>query len=212
MTVTRIFLLGLTAWLTLLNTAALAQWFPHATRTRRVCCLSGNYDYSWNKLNNPVTALSFEGVLDTDSAVAGRSSPLSARPVRVRSFALREKELRIDHCRISRVVVTIADTGDWMIDMMAEQNPKLLPNELQPRIQLFDQNRFHVTVRPLLGGPVVSPDSLDDVVGPTVSSLSVPPFWLEKGQTKNIHHSDNDPRLANRFDSIRQVAVDLQYE
>jgi hypothetical protein len=203
--VTKTLLLSLTVWLTLSSSTVFAQWFPHATRTRPVCSLSGRYDYSYNKIMNPVTVISFEGVLDTDSA-------LTSGPVRVRSFPLRKKEITIDHCRISDVVVTIAESGDWTVDMLAEQNPKLLSNEMQPRIQIYHQNKFHITVRPLLGSQVVSPDSLDDVVAPTVSSLKVSPFWLEKGQMQHIHHAEYDPQLAARFDSIRLVAVDFQYE
>lgn len=159
-----------------------------------------------------MTVISFQGVLDTDSALPGRSSPLASGPVRVRSFPLRKKDITIDHCRISDVVVTIAESGDWTVDMVAEQNPQLLSNEMQPGIQIYHQNKFHITVRPLLGSQVVSPDSLNDVVAPTVSSLRVSPFWLEKGQTKHIHHVEYDPQLAARFDSIRHVAVDFQYE
>jgi len=125
---------------------------------------------------------------------------------------LREKAIQIDHCRISKVVVTIAESGDWTVDMVAEQNPLLLPNEMRARIQLYDQNKFHITVRPLLGSQTVGPDSLDDVVAPSVSSLLVTPFWLEKGQTKHVHFPGYDPQLAAQFDSIRQVAVDFQYE
>lgn len=208
----RIFVFLMAVLLTQLNSIAFAQWFPHATRTRPVCCLSGRYDYSLNKLTNPVTSLSFEGVLDTASISTAGTSPLASAPTRIRTFPLREKALTIDHCRISRVVVTIAENGEWSIDMVAEQNPQLLTNEKQPRIQLYQQNKFHITVRPLLGSQVVSSNSLDDVAAPTVSSLQVTPFWLEKGQTKNVHFSDYDPQLAARFDSIRQVAVDLQYE
>ena len=209
---TKILFFSLTAWLTLFNATVFAQCFPHATRTRPVCCLSGRYDYSINKLTNPVTALSFEGTLDTDSALLGSSSPIPGRIVRVRSFPLREKELAKDHCRISKVVVTISESGDWTIDMLAEQNPALLPHEQQPRVQLYRQNRFHVMVRPLLGSKVTSPASLDDVVAPAVSVLKVDPFWLEKGETRRVHAEGFDSLLAGRFDSIRQVAVDLQYE
>lgn len=95
--------------------------------------------------------------------------------------------------------------------MLAEQNPAIL-NEQQPRVQLFQQNQFYVTVRPLLGSTVTSPNSLDDVVAPNVTELKVAPFWLEKGQSKRIHVSEFDPLLTGRFDSIRQVAVDLQYQ
>ncbi len=101
-----------------LSVPAEAQWFPHATRTRKVCCISGRYDYSSNKLTSPVTSVTFPGVLDTDSATSTsvRSEWSTRTKVRIKSFPLRERVLANDHRRTSKVVVTVAENGMWSVE------------------------------------------------------------------------------------------------
>ena len=195
-----------------ISSTATAQWIPHSTRARPVCCLPDRHDYSYNRLTNPVTAISFDGVIDTSSTLRTNIEADSMPTALVKSYPLRQKELRIDHCQLSKVVVTITDSGEWTIDMLAEQNPELLSREDRPRIQLYHQNRLHVTVRPLIGSGVTSASSLDNVVTASVCRLKVPPFWLEKGQSEQIHFSGMEPLLAERFNTIRNVQIDLQYE
>lgn len=193
---------------------AQAQWFPHATRTKKVCCISGRYDYSSNKLTSPVTSVTFPGVIDTDSATSNsvRSEHGTRTKIRIKSFPLRARVLASDHCRASRVVMTVAENGMWTVDMLAEQNAMLVDEQVRPKFQLYDQNRFHVTLRPLLGDVIVTPDTLNRVDAASVTSIRVAPFWLERGQSKQVHEEGYDARLEDRFDSIKVVAIDLQYE
>ena len=100
----------------------------------------------------------------------------------------------------------------WTVDMLAEQNAMLVNEQVRPKFQLYDQNRFHVTIRPFLGDVVVTPETINSVDAASVTSIRVDPFWLERGQSKQIHEEGYDERLADRFDSIKVVAVDLQYE
>jgi hypothetical protein len=211
--VTRNLLLALATWSCVLCADTEAQLFPHATQAKKVCCLSGRYDYSYNKLTNPVSSVTFPGILDTQSVQgAGAVGDIGRSRIRIKSYALRQRELANDHCRISKVVVTIDETGTWTVSLLAEQNPMLAVEQQRSRFQLADQNRFQITLRPLLGSTAVTPETLDNVDAATVNAIAVTSFWLEKGQQQRIHEEGHDPRLGDRFDSIRHVAVDLQYE
>lgn len=190
--------------------ASSAQIIPHVARAERVCCLPGRYDYGYQKLSNPETAVSYRGTDVTSRIVSdGQFGP----GVQIRTFPLRDRALTIQHCRISNVVVTLAETGRWSVDFTAEQNPELVDRMQRPRVMLDQQNRFQITVRPLLGESIITPQGQNAVSIPAAAVLYVQPFWLERGQRVNRKATGMaNPDIRQSFDQIQFVAVDLQFE
>lgn len=191
-----------------------AQFLPHVTRTRRVCAISGLYDYEISRLSQPVSRLTFPGVQEMSAAGTGASVTAvgAGSPVRVRVFPLRDKALTNGHCSVSKVVVTVAENGRWSVDLMAEQNPLMVEEAQRAKFELFAQNRFHLTLRPLTAEAGLVPGAADNVAAPAVTLMRVKPFWLERGKSVQVRDEGVDERLVERFAAIKVIAVDLQYQ
>ena len=191
-----------------------AQWLPHVTRMRRVCTLSGDYDYEANRLSQPVSRLTFPGVLEVSPGAVVAPAGGGDRRVAVRNrvFPLREKTLSNDHCSVSKVVVTLSENGRWTVDMLARQDPSFVDEAERAKFQLFEQNRFHLILRPMTAEAGLVPDGVDAVSAPAVAIIRVKPFWIERGKSAQIREEGSDDRVAERFESIKVIAVDLQYQ
>lgn len=196
----------------------------HFSRTKRVCCLPGVYEYTVFPQLQPVTAFSFEGTTVTSQQSGLTRTITTSHPDgsvstetwqdggrRVQTFPLKVVSLRKDHCQIRQVVVALASDGTWSVDMLAEQNPELVSIEERPQHLIHYQNEFHIHIRPLLGKRVVANDALDNVAVPSVARLTVKPFWVRQGTSRQIRYEGRDPRISQNFDAINHVAVDLSY-
>lgn len=195
-----------------------AQILPRFTRARSVCCVPGSFNLSEARLSNPTSASSFEAV---DVELAGVASPSPPFPSSVGRAAIKGKTFRMarvslvnGHCRVSQVAVLIDETGHCTLDLLAEQNPGLLPRDQRSAAMVHHRNRFVITVRPLVG-----PDAgngatgLNLTVPPTAASLNFE-FWLERGRVRRIHQvsSTYSAALARAFETVDHVAIDLRYE
>ena len=217
-----------------------AQLF-HVSRANRACCLSGRYNYSSDRLSSPVTAFSFPGTAvtaatgtagtgsststihktttsSTHRTAAGTTTTLTTTTgtvdgadLRTKTYPLRVKALKSEQCQISRVVVTLSSDGTWSVDFLAEQNPLLVAAAQRPRVLVDQQNEFYIAVRPLFNNGLVADDALDNVVVASATRIALPPFWLRRGQQRQLRVSGNDGMVRRHFDAIGYVAVDLQY-
>jgi len=202
----------------------------HFSRAKPACCLPGGYGYSAFDASDSVTGFSFVGTAVTsgtagnsvatvetttrfaDGTTSSTTTTTSGSPgVQVKSFPLRTRVLGKDHCQLSGVVVALSSDGTWSVDFLAEQNPNLLPPDERPRYLVHQQNQFHVRIRPLLGQRLVTVDALDNVAVPSVASLHVQPFWLQRNSKQQMRAQGQSQCVRQYFDKIGHVAVDLSY-
>ena len=128
------------------------------------------------------------------------------------SFSLRETRLSIDHCSVSRVAVTLEESGAWKVNFTGRQDPFDVPEMDRPRFVRFERNRFFVTVK-LFGQYALATDpETMSLAPPQIVELEVPAFWLERGEMDSRFYSDFSPEVAAYFDVITRIEVDFQYE
>lgn len=192
---------------------AIAQFrplLPRRTRAPRVCCFKSTYNYEQDRLSNPVTEVTLTAVAPVADVTTVQNG--GYKPVQIKTFALRNPGIAIDHCRVSGVAVTIRSDGKMTLSCRAEQNPNLVPEELRPIAVRFERNRFRLTIRPYTNYQVAPENGATALGRPAVDSIVVKDWWLDRFQVKNeVWHGQSEMVRLN-FDLINRLEIDLQYE
>lgn len=206
----RLLLLGLAAWpATLLAADKLL-----GRRLSRRCALP-NYNYDVTRGVNPVSANSSKAILwlvNGSGAVTDVQIPHDKREI-IKTFQMNDDSLPIDHCRISRVVVTITNKGYWTVSLTAHQDPQLLANPaLRPQFERYRRNLFRVAVRPV--GLMTLNASVEQAKVAKPEFPFIPPqaFWVQKGEVLRYSKRGYCCCLQNYFHLIKQTEIDFSYE
>lgn len=183
-------------------------------RLKQRCELPG-YCYDVRRGVNPKSSSSTTAILwlvngspaVTDVAVQGDNRE------KIKTFQMSDADLQIDHCRISRVVVSITSEGYWTLSLTARQDPQLIPNPaLRPQFERYRRNRFRVAVRPV-GLMTLNADIEEaKVAKPEFPFIAPQEFWVRKGEELRISRRGYCCCLDKYFHLIKQTEVDFSYE
>lgn len=185
-------------------------------RLRQRCGVPG-YRYPQDRESNPVSSGSLRAVrypLNGLLAV-GTSAADGARGgkggVALKTFQLGERSLTNDHCRISQVTVTVSSDGNWLMHMIAEQNPEILEPAQRPPFERFRRNQFIVDVRPTGLMTADQTESQAAVGKPEYPEIPPQEFWINKGQLARIRREGTSTSLRHHFELLEQVEVHFSY-
>lgn len=195
----------------LLSTATLAwagDWF-HRGRVPQRCRLP-DYGYQTSRSGNPRRMLTDRLLL-----ASFREKTLDdAQTVQTKTFQLSRSRLTLDHCQLTRVAMTVVDDehGTWIVHLTARQDPQLLEETRRPAFQRIRRNRFHVTFRGIQSPVEVAVNEDAVLAPPAYFRLDLPPFWVERGQERDLRFEGRDPAIQRFFELVDRAEVSLQYE
>jgi hypothetical protein len=174
-----------------------------------------------------VSAQGSPGVL-LETALARSTDTTVGEPasrVKLRYFQMPVRGLFIDHCSITRVVLTIRDDGQYLVSFRADQHVKLsgaigdpvIPLEVEFRplrskeVNQLKRNEFTVRFR-LLGGSGPR-DTLAPVgVGrPVLVKLAMDPFWVQRGEPYDFFAKGSSVDVKDYFSLVDLIEVDFSY-
>lgn len=130
-------------------------------------------------------------------------------------------QLRIDHCRVSDIVIDFDSRGFWYASMVAEQNFPLEPEDevrFQQRVML-KRNQFDLKIRLLSSGVVGSSeisatDVLDREPDPgrlIIARIEPPPIWVQSERPRHLQYSGYCDQLKQDFDLIQSAEFQFSY-
>ncbi len=193
--------------------AAGPDFIPRHTRPR---CLKGipQADYVQGPSSREL-ALSTDGVLL--ERVAPPSADGAAAPLKMRYFQLDQAAVKVEHCSLSQVAFAFEPDGRWRLNCRADQNPVAPPSGLAPTnfsgpkttlgTEHLRRNEFHVRVRCYGAFPVKESAGLTGK--PVFVELTMPPFWVQRGEPQMKLWQNQHPDLARFFDLIDRVQIDF---
>jgi hypothetical protein len=204
--------------------------------TPQVFCDLPDRDYVHGGPSQPALAISqtallvrVPGVVPADTLPSGHKMVF---------YQLKQNELRVEHCSISRVSLAIRDDGSWILSLRADQNsqtvaatplvavgtPKPTANTSVPKpgtivpaaspmtkfTDHIKRNLFTVTVRGYTG--ILTQGALDGAPGrPVLFELLPSPFWVQKQVALFPRFEGTKAEIAEYFKSIDRVEVELSY-
>lgn len=202
---------------------------PHfyVTRPCPSCSIPGR-QYQYKKFSPTVASLSSAAIAQIDLVPPKRLVPGSnweiagqtrvARNTKIFQF-VKNPALRIQHCQISQIAVSIAQDGGWTINLLAEQNippaPLQVPQDVvssQPIVPFTEhllRNEFYVTFR--FFGHFDAVDPTEMLGKQVVTELEIPAFWVQKGVPYQLLRHGFNPQLGDHFTSIDRVEVNFRY-
>ena len=119
--------------------------------------------------------------------------------------------MKIDHCEISQIVLQLCKTGDWALNLRADQNrrpPAGEPAEYNPRLHI-KRNQFVIALR-CLGNSLTRP-SEPGAGRPVLAVLKPRPFWVQNGQPRHLRVSGHDDLIGKHFGDIDRVQIEFYY-
>lgn len=227
--------------------AATAVWGISGAVTDRHCtrpgCCPGLpcYQYQYGTSSPPSVAVSLIYVpIDQRPAFVPGVPPagLTVIPApvvrdRIKVFQLGQAKIQNDHCFLSRVALTLHESGLWTLSMQADQNPWMTGprREVSTAVQLpgavsaltppipvggkesngLKRNQFVVRVRcygsyPIMDvAPGVAPGK------PVLFELPTAYFWVQRGIPYDFWAQQTLPQVSQFFDLVDRVEVEFSY-
>jgi hypothetical protein len=206
-----------------LVTAGLAlggdHWRCRARPVRNFCHLPC-YDYRGKTPGNPDQQTTFAAIPLTfnqeivEGGVVVSDEPGIARTKKmaVKVFQLSTSEIRVKHCRLTQVAITVVEDGTWTINCIAEQNPALVDDQERPPLFNFKRNRFFVDFRGVGVSEPNDPPNTRVVGQPQLFQITPEAFWVEAGQKRVMRWTGQSPDADRFFELVNRVDVDLRFE
>lgn len=130
-------------------------------------------------------------------------------------------QLRIDHCRVSDIVVDVESNGVWVMSLLAEQNPPLEPEEdrrFQQRLHIkrnaFDfEVRFHAAQHQQTQS-IVETDAMvaEPNAGRLIAARIHPdPFWVQRQRPRHMRWSGYSRDIELRFRELQTAEFEFSY-
>jgi len=185
---------------------------------RRLCnrCGLPAYRYPADHFSNPTDAASLRAITSrarlADDPVPGAMLDLERTSLRLKSFQIRERFLRVDHCELSLITVTLVNDGTWYLTLTARQDPSMLDTRQRPEFERFRRNQFRLDVNPVLLVQVQQNASGAALGKPELPHIPRQEFWVEKGETVRIQRDGSSAELAKYFELVEQVDVHFSYQ
>jgi hypothetical protein len=197
-----------TALATICSTATSSIFCPRT----RPCYQPGVPDRDYQFGPRSGTAESISSVLLELPPVPGQKVPGE----RLRYYQLGEPRLQLEFCQVTRVAVTLRDSGEWIVSLRGEQNQSVptLPNSVQPKsnIDFALRNKFRIRVL-CYGNFPVTEKLLDKSTGkPVLAQLEAEPFWVQRGVPRDVRMQYWSNDVKSYFDRIDRVLVVFSYE
>lgn len=161
-----------------------------------------------------VQGVSFDGV---------ELMPRAGEPVakiKVRTFGLAEKSLKIHHCSVSQLAFTMEQDGRWVVNLRGDQNPwfyreptALPPNKVgfAPGLETnhLIRNEFQVTVRCM--GNFQQRDQAPQTGRPVLAVIGPINFMVQRGVPYVGSFNGVNPDLARYFAVIDRAEFSFVY-
>lgn len=162
-------------------------------------------------------------ILSLEAALLEASAPVNGAVVRprMRYFQLDREALRLGHCFLSKVAVTIHEDGRWTLNCRADQNPWFStearglpalrlssPAVEQETIHLL-RNEFQVTLSFVMA-PLNEKRELIGTGRPVFVKACPAPFWVQRGQPKNHVTGGVHPDFVRFFDAIDRAEIEFK--
>lgn len=204
--------------LTVVPSIVLADDLLFGRRLRNRCCLPGD-DYSTDRFSSPISGNSLRAIRSTavhpptpaTGSTALVSTATASREVSLKVFQIEPARLRIDHCEVSQIAVTVADSGEWHVSFQARQDPRLLEPAQRTEFERFRRNELRLEIRPILV-LTARQNAGDAVLGkPELRAIETLQFWVQKEETRRIAERGLSNDLQKYFDQIEQVDVHFSY-
>jgi hypothetical protein len=153
-----------------------------------------------------------EEVFDENGvALTSPGEPLK-RPMAVKVYQLSVPEVRVDHCQLTQVAITIAEDGTYLVNCVAEHNPNLVDDKLRPPFFNFKRNGFHLSFRGVGQAQLKDPPQQRVVGQPQYFEIAPQPFWVEAGQKRTMRWTGRCDDVDRYFELIDRVDVELRYQ
>jgi hypothetical protein len=213
-------------------------WSRHKTRGWNRCGIPAEYDYQTSHTTPPAKAVSALAVLmirnnpphsaaptpigppgTTAAAIATAATP---PPAKLNFYQLEQTLIVVDQCSISRVAVVLQQDGGWRVSLQADQNPKqadgtpvpvpaAAPNLPQKQVSHIKRNEFHVVVRGYSHNQLKDAADRTTLGKPLMFRLNLPPFWVQNGVPRDMAWDGVSQDVADYFELVDRVEVDLSY-
>jgi hypothetical protein len=166
--------------------------------------------------NQPALALAVSSPVVLVRSPGPPAMPAPAGAIEYAYYQLAQASVTVDQCSISRVVLTVWDSGDWFLDFRADQNPGtpirpplILPGSTSPTPYTahIKRNLFMVRVRGF--GSALDPDV--SLGRPVLYDIAPEPFWVQRGVPMFPRLHGNDRRIKDAFWTTDRVEVELSY-
>lgn len=152
---------------------------------------------------------------------ASQTTPAAPKPVRVRYFALADDAMRVDHCRLSQVSVILWSDGRWELFVRAEQNAAEPPEGMpagtavaarpqRKQTSHIKRNEFHIVAKGFGASQAADTTNGDSVAKPVLLHRTMNPFWVERGQPKEMTFPGKLDSTQD-FDLIKRFEVEFAY-
>lgn len=160
-------------------------------------------------------------VTASESRTVTSTSTEEPQPVRVRYFSLAADQLTVDHCRLANVSLILWSDGRWELFVRAEQNFEMTPEGTPPGTAVaarpqrkqsshIKRNEFHLVAKGFGSSTPETTAGIDRVAKPVLLHRSMTPFWVERGQPREMTFSGRLDAQQD-FDLIRQFEVEFAY-
>lgn len=149
------------------------------------------------------------------------TSPALPTPTSAATFNLLDQVIRVDHCTVSRVSVTLYPDGKYVIAFRADQNPPA-SDPLTPTLKArgtgldtgldpaqFRRNKFTLTVRGYAADPLGERGTRGTKAA--VLDLPVEPFWVNRGQAYHGLVEGSSEAVRRNYKLVERVDVDFTY-
>jgi hypothetical protein len=188
---------------------------------------------------DPVLAVSNVGFLlaqprETAAGDAAMSMKISGQLVtsrpRVKVYQFAPTALRIDHCSISRIAMTINDRGFWRLSLQADQNPQVdlppagvavpvqaqtrgLPGGYLKQTTQLKRNLFVIRVRGLgsFAEPMATPPPPPALGKPVLLVIGPLEFWVQRGVPDSVVFENVNGDAVTYFDQIDRIEIEFSY-
>lgn len=142
------------------------------------------------------------------------------KPIAGKLFQMDREKLVINHCQVSKVALTLSESGDWSFSFDANQNKVLLGDKilivqrpsLKPKqtSQLL-RNEFHVKARGL-GLPPSGLGPNSTLGNPSLWEIDLGKFQVENGEPGSRLHQGHNASLGKLVQATQQVEYFFTYE
>ena len=157
----------------------------------------------------------------TTTTTPGGTAPVL--PGTAATFQLRDQVIRVDHCTLSEVSVTLYPDGKYVVGFRADQNP-LASDPRTPALTTaargltadtgiepgqFRRNKFYVTVRGYAADPLGEGRAGGSKA--VVLDLPLDPFWVNRGESYRGLADGTSEAVRRNYTLVDRVEVDFTY-
>jgi hypothetical protein len=210
-----------------------AGWRCHTTRSG---CVAGlpEYDYVWGNISQAKSVFSLDPIDLGPRQAYGPGVPAGLPPrERVKVYQLLRPTVTLDHCSLSRVALTLNESGEATLSLRADQNPWMtgplreVSNPLQvhgpvsavkstaPNLgketDSLKRNQFFVKVRCYGAFKLKEELTAMSPGKPVLVELPTAMFWVQRGYPYDFMQKLPMRDVARYFDLIDRVEVEFSY-